>query len=475
VRSPAARRVVVATAGLVAAALALGWVAGGDLSAEARATLVVFTVAIWAWIFTKVDDTYVALGAATVLVLIGVVSTDGLFATLGDDTIWLLLAAFIIAAGITSSGLANRAAAWIVSGARTPRQLVHLLTAALIVTTFAVPSTSGRAALALPIFVALARVLKDHRSLVRALALIFPTVILLSAVGSLLGAGAHLVTAQVVQTATGQGFDFARWLVLGLPLALVSSHLAAELVLVLFTDRATRQIQLRVRAADFEVGSPTPVTGALTVAESRAALLMGAVVLLWCTEALHGVHPAIVALAGALVATSPRYGSTSLKAALATVPWSLLLFMAATLALGTALTSSGAAQWLAEGVFGGIGEGSAVIFIVLVILVSTAAHLAIQSRSARSSVLVPIVVALSPALGVDPAAAAFASTAAAGFCHTLPSSAKPVAIFSRVEGADTYTARDLLRLSMWLAPLSAALVLLFSLAVWPVLGLPLIP
>ena len=89
--------------------------------------------------------------------------------------------------------------------------------------------------------------------------------------------------------------------------------------------------------------------------------------------------------------------------------------------------------------------------------------------------LVPIVVALSPALGVDPAAAAFASTAAAGFCHTLPSSAKPVAIFSRVEGADTYTARDLLRLSMWLAPLSAALVLLFSLAVWPVLGLPLIP
>jgi len=69
-------------------------------------------------------------------------------------------------------------------------------------------------------------------------------------------------------------------------------------------------------------------------------------------------------------------------------------------------------------------------------------------------------------------AAAFASTAAAGFCHTLPSSAKPVALFAGVEQAETYRPRDLLRLSVWLAPLSAALVLVFSLVVWPLLGMP---
>ncbi|HEX8498353.1 MAG TPA: SLC13 family permease, partial [Actinomycetales bacterium] len=457
--------------------LVLGVLPGSDssLSGPARTTILVFSAAILAWVFTDVDDTYVALGAATALVLAGVLSTDELFATLGDDTVWLLLAAFVIAAGVTSSGLATRAAAWIIAGASTPHQLVHLLTAALVVTTFAVPSTSGRAALALPVLVGLARVLRGHPQLVRALALVFPTVILLSAVGSLLGAGAHLVTSQVVATATGEGFDFAGWLTLGLPLAVVASHLGAELVLLMFTDREQRSVRLSVRPEDFEAGSPTPVTGPFTVAESRASLLLAAVVLLWCTESLHGVHPAIVALGGALVATSPRYGATSLKAALATVPWSLLLFMAATLALGTALTSSGAAQWLAQGLFGGLVEGSATVFIVVVVLISTAAHLVVQSRSARSSVLVPIVVALSPAVGVDPAAAAFASTAAAGFCHTMPSSAKPVAIFAKVEGVETYTPADLLRLSVVLAPLSAALVLLFSFAVWPVLGMPLTP
>jgi di/tricarboxylate transporter len=88
-------------------------------------------------------------------------------------------------------------------------------------------------------------------------------------------------------------------------------------------------------------------------------------------------------------------------------------------------------------------------------------------------VLIPLVVALAPAVGLSPAAVAFASTAAAGFCHTLPSSAKPVALFAKVEDTETYAPRDLLRLSAVLAPVSAGLVLLFSVAVWPLLGLPL--
>jgi fluoride ion exporter CrcB/FEX len=47
-------------------------------------------------------------------------------------------------------------AAFLVAGVSSARALFHLLTAGLVVTAFAVPSTSGRAALALPVFVALA-------------------------------------------------------------------------------------------------------------------------------------------------------------------------------------------------------------------------------------------------------------------------------------------------------------------------------
>ncbi|MER5943492.1 SLC13 family permease [Streptomyces sp. NPDC001928] len=440
------------------------------LGADARLTLAVFALATCAWIATPVDDTYIALGAGLALTVTGVISSDTLFGTLGDSTVWLLICAFVLAAAVTRTGLAGRAAAFLVGGARTVRQLVHLTTAALVVSAFAVPATSGRAALALPVFLALAKALADRRRLVVMLALLFPTVILLSAVATLIGAGAHLITVSVLWQATGDRIGFTEWLLLGLPLAVASSHLTAEAVLLTSTRRADRKGAVRITPEQIQEHSDQPVTGPWSQAEKRCALLLGTVVLLWCSEPLHRVPPAVVALIGAVVAASPALGTVHLKDALKTVPWSLLLFMAATMAMGVALADSGAAEWLVDGLPAGV---SPLLFLIVVIAISTAAHLVLQSRSARSSVLVPLVVAAAAGAGVNPVAAALASTAAAGFCHTLPASAKPVALFSDLPGTPTYTPRDLLRLSAVLAPLTAALVLLFAVAVWPLLGVPL--
>ncbi|WP_053756115.1 SLC13 family permease [Streptomyces sp. AS58] len=439
------------------------------LSGQARLTLAVFVLATCAWIGTPVDDTYIALGAGLALTVTGVISSDTLFGTLGDSTVWLLICAFVLAAAVARTGLAGRAAAFLVGGARTVRQLVHLTTAALVVTAFAVPATSGRAALALPVFLALAKALADRRRLVVMLALLFPTVILLSAVATLIGAGAHLITVSVLWQETGERIGFTQWLLLGLPLAVASSHLAAELVLLTTTRRADRRGAVHITAEQIQEHSKSPVTGPWTPSETRCALLLGTVVLLWCSEPLHQVSPAVVALIGAVVASSPALGTVRLKDALKTVPWSLLLFMAATMAMGVALADSGAARW----VVGGLpAEVTPLVFLTVVVVVSTAAHLVLQSRSARSSVLVPLVVAAAVGAGVNPVAAALASTAAAGFCHTLPASAKPVTLFADIPGTPTYTPRDLLRLSAVLAPLTAVLVLIFAVAVWPLLGVP---
>ncbi|QDQ11102.1 SLC13 family permease [Streptomyces spectabilis] len=439
------------------------------LGGDARLTLAVFALATCAWIGTPVDDTYIALGAGLALTATGVISSDTLFGTLGDATVWLLICAFVLAAAVARSGLAGRAAAFLVSGARSVRQLTHLTTAALVVTAFAVPATSGRAALALPVFLALSKVLADRRQLVVMLALLFPTVILLSAVATLIGAGAHLITVSVLWESTGQEIGFTKWLLLGLPLAIASSHLAAEAVLLTTTRRADREGPVAITAEQIQEHSDRPVTGPWEAAETRCALLLGTVVALWCSEPLHRVPPAVVALIGAVVAASPALGTVRLKDALKTVPWPLLLFMAATMAMGVALAESGAAKWLVTGLPVDVPPW---LFLAVVITVSTAAHLVLQSRSARSSVLVPLVVAAAAGAGVNPVAAALASTAAAGFCHTLPASAKPVTLFAEIPGTPTYTPRDLLRLSAVLAPLTAALVLLFALAVWPLLGVP---
>jgi di/tricarboxylate transporter len=484
-------------------------------------TLVIFAVAVVLWVCTPLDDTFVALAAVAALLLFGVLPASSL-AALGGSTTWLLLAAFVLAAGVTASGLTTRLATWLVGRARTVRGLAHLVSLGLLASAFFVPSTSGRAALALPVFGALAAGLRERHRVVRALGVLFPSVILLTAVASLVGAGAHLITSSLLQTAVGQGIGFGWWLLLGVPLAVVSAHVTAEIVLWLFTTRQDRATPLQVSAAaasawreprtvelPVPVGAarsegplqgvpcsnsptqhrqfrtlelappapaetpaartqafakPAPRTPSLTRQEWTALTVVLLVSAAWLTEPWHGIPPEVSALTGALLITAPRLGTTTFKSAFAEVPWSLLVFMAATTALGTALIKSGAADLAARH----LGGSEHFKLLATVIGVSLAAHLVIQSRSARSSVLIPIVIPLAATAGMNPAALAFASTAAAGFCHTLTSSAKPVALF-----ADAYRPKDLLKLSAVLAPVTGLLVFAAAVLLWPHLGLPL--
>lgn len=447
-------------------------------SVPAAATLAVFLLAVWAWIATPLDDTLVAFLAAVALMACASLPVATFFASLGDETIWLLIGAFVLAAGVSDSGLALRGAVALVRRARRPRSLFRLVTLALTLTTFAVPATSGRAALAVPVFAALAAALAGRASTVRALSLLFPTVILLSAVGSLLGAGAHLITAQLLAASGDGGFTFLTWLWFGLPLAMLSAHLACEIVLLRFTTRADRRLPVRIDPDEIARSAGTPVRGPLTGGERKALLLLAAVVLLWCTEPWHGVPAALVALIGGLAAVTPAIGVTTLPSAVGRVPWSLLLFLAATLALGSALTGTGAAEWIgrvALAPLAATGEAAGIVFVLVVIAVSLAAHLIIPSRSARSAAIIPLVIAFAPGLGVEPGAAAFASTAAAGFCHTLPSSAKPVAMFAdRRIAPGGFQPADLRRLSAVLAPAMFLLVVVFALGIWPLMGMPML-
>ncbi len=474
-RRPRGRYALVAVALLAVSGISYAAAFGG-LSAHGAITLTVFLAAVLMWIATPIDDAYVALAAASALVVTGSLSRVDFTGALGEEFIWLLIGAFVIAAAVTATGLPARIASRLVTLAHTPRQLVHLMTVALIITAFAIPSTSGRAALALPVFLGLATALPDRKRLVRCLAVLTPTVILLSAIASPLGAGAHLLTIQILDESVGASISFMHWLVLGVPLALVWSHLAAEIILRLFTrpeDRLNRfVVQPTTLASDRSTAPGTP----LSRPQCRVLAVVAVVIAAWCTEPIHSIGPAVVAVIGALITVAPGFGTTSLSNALKTVPWSLLMFMAATLALATALTKSGAAEWLAASVFSPrrlLDDWATVIFVVVLIIVSIGAHLVLQSRSARTAALIPVVVVIAPTAGIDPVAAAFMSTAAAGFCLTLTSSAKPLALFAAPEDVPGYSNRDLMRMSAVLAPISAVLLTIFAFAIWPTLGLTL--
>jgi solute carrier family 13 (sodium-dependent dicarboxylate transporter), member 2/3/5 len=450
-------RGVLAVVGTFCATFAI-WALPQGLGPEARMALVITVLAIAGWAHPRLPDTLVALAAGLALVLTGVVPDERLFAMLGSELIWLLLAAFVIAAVIRDSGLALRIAAPVFALRLPFAGLIAALTLFIAATALVLPSTSGRAALLLPVCLALTSVLTEPK-LKLALALLFPTVILLSAGGSIVGAGAHLLAVEAIAASGGPRLGYLDWLMIGGPLALLASAAGAVLVLVLFVPRGMWGLR---------VAPPAPA-GPMTVEHRRIGAVALGLVTLWVTEDLHGIGMAVVALLGAVILLTPPFGRRKPKEVFRTVDLDLILFMAMAALVAEALIATGADRWLADGVLSALPGGPAApgwLVVGGLAVVAVLSHLVITSRSARAAVLIPAVALPAAALGQDPALIVLVMVMGTGFCQTMMASAKPVAIFGQAEGAG-FAPGDLFRLAVPLAPVMAALVTFFALEVWP--------
>jgi len=450
---------------IAAGAGAFIWFGLDDAPAPVRTSLIVFLLAILGWTVLRLPATPVALGAGLALVLLGAVPDTTLYAALGHELMWLLVAAFILAAALRRSGIAERLVLAAVARTGSVTRLFYAIASVITVTAFVVPSTSGRAALLLPVYLALAAAIDDRR-INRALALLFPTVILLSACASLMGAGAHIVAVDFMTRVGAGSMSFLQWALLGAPFAFLSVLLATALVLHLFLRPEERARKLTLPERD-----RTP----LCATQYYVATVVVLTVALWVTQPWHGLGLAIVALIGALAVTFSALSGVTMKEAIKDTEWNLLVFLAATLMLGETLIDTGAATYIADMALA--AASGRVAFTPLTIVafaaaLSMLAHLVITSRTARVMVLVPSLAVPLSALGVNPAALIFLVTIGSGFCQTLAVSAKPVALYRALE-QPTYDERDLLRLSLWLMPFMAALLMLFSLSIWPMSGLAL--
>ena len=447
------------------------WYGLPQLDAAARSALIIYGLAVGAWVWSPLEETTVALTALLALALTGVISSESMFHSLGNSLIGLLLAAFIVAAAANATGLCQWLVTALTRRARSVRQLCYGLTAANLITALFIPATSARAALMAPVFLALSEQLNQPR-LSKALALVLPTAILLTAAASLTGAGAHLLTADLIVQFGGERLDFLRWLMLGLPFALLSSFLSTEVILQLFLTAEERRRTVAVENAGPADHPPQP----LLDGSARYVLsIIGVMVALWATSSLHGLDNTLVAVFGALAVTWPGLGPISLKQGLKAVEWNLLIFMAATLELSESLIQTGAAAELARTLFTALETrlaGSPLLLAGGVAIIGLLSHLLIASRSARATILIPAVILFALSLGYEPTALAFSAALASGYCLTLTVSAKPVALFAQLPAA-TYGPRDLLRLSGALLPLHLGLLLLFSWLIWPALGLKL--
>lgn len=123
-----------------------------SLTTEARLSLFAFAVAVILWSTTSLNAAYVALASVMLLILSGGSEQEELYEALESDVIWLMIGAFILGGAVQQTGLAARLTQLVVAKARTVGSVFWLLTTMLIPLSFVIPSTSGRAAVVIPIF-----------------------------------------------------------------------------------------------------------------------------------------------------------------------------------------------------------------------------------------------------------------------------------------------------------------------------------
>lgn len=455
---------VVPTLALVVALAAVVLLPSG-LTYAARAALFAFGLAVILWTTTSLNAAFVALAATVLLVLAGGAPQERLFDSLASDVVWLMIGAFVLGEAVRQTGLASRMARLATGRARSVRGVLWVVTTILLPLAAVIPSTSGRAAVAIPLFRSLSDAAADAR-ITRALALLMPTVILVSTVGTLVGAGSHLVANDLLQDVAGRRISFAAWLLYGAPFAVAAAYVSAWAVMWLFLDRERLARRLEPPTTDAE---PFSVAERLTL-----AVTLG-MVALWLTEALHGIEIATVAVLGAVLLTMPRGGVIAWKDGLKAVSWNLVLFVGAALVLGEALIETGAARWIIERFFGlaGLtGSSSELLVLLGLALLTLTSHIYMTSHTARAAALVPPLLYLGQVLELDPVAVMFLGTVGMDYCLTFPVSSKALLMFQELD-RETYQPADLLRLSAVLMVAHVLLMVVFYYGYWRWIGLAL--
>lgn len=435
-----------------------------DLSGDGRLALFGFVLATVLWVTSTLSAAYVAVLAA-VVVTVPAGRQEALFASLGEDIVWLVIGAFVLGGAVQASGLAGRFTGRLLSRARTVGGVCWRLTAALLPLAFLVPSTSGRAAVLLPVHRELADAIARPR-VARALSVLLPAVILVSTTATLVGATSHLVAVDLLHTSTGETISFGQWALWGLPFAIAASVVTCAVTGRMFLSRDERRETVRVQ---------TRRRQPWTRDECVTALVLAAALGLWLTESWHGLEIATVTVLAALVLTAPRVGVMTWQEGLRHVSWTLVLFVAAALALGQALVDSGAALWLVDRLVAASHlaswESSAALVVVLALLTVTA-HFYMTSHTVRAIALVPPLLAAAAPLDLSPVAVVFLVSIGLDYCLTMPVSSKALLLFAE-SGAANFRAADLLRLSTVMLPAYVALMVACYLCWWQWTGLAL--
>ncbi len=400
--------------------------AGAGLSAAAQAGIACFVLALVWWVCEPFPTYVTSLVLMFLLLVTRASNAKAIMDVLGMEVIWLNLLAFILASMLVKTRLARRIALALVLrfGATAGRALLAFLLLQMVLAPL-IPATAARCVMTLPLMMVVAAIYGSTEDSPKAFG---KNLMLLNLVGisilssmTMTGSSANLIAVGLIQAMGGHRVYYMDWVRMGAPIAIVTALLMWWLGQKLIFRIPENERTPALKGGLDVIRSKYAEMGPLSTAEKKSIAIFGLVLFLWMTDVFHlqwfGVEitAPFAALLGAVIVLFPRWGV--LQWSEADIPWHLLIFSAGAYAGGLALDDTGAAEWAVRMLFGRLDlqrlPFGAVFTLVTAVMMYS--HLLTTSKTVRTIIMIPIIIALAKTSGLG----AGVARASRGALHRL--------------------------------------------------------
>ncbi|MBT3236420.1 MAG: DASS family sodium-coupled anion symporter [Bdellovibrionales bacterium] len=407
-----------------------------SLTISGQTVLALFALALIWWVTEPFPTYLTSLIVMVLLVLLDGWDEKHVMGVFGYDVIWLNLTSFVLSAGLISSGVAKRAALYMIGrfgdtawGVLASFMIMHTILAAMI------PSPVARVAMLLPLMMMSATIYGSTRDKPNNFAKILFLQNIHGVNGAttafLTGANAHILAIVMITSMIGEQVYYSDWLFASFPVAflglLISWYIGPHLFKLRPEERLP-QLSGGVKRVKEELDKLGPIQSK----EKRALTIFLVVIVLWATDRLHlpllgyEISASLTALIGAILMLLPKIGI--IDWAKTNIPWHLLLFSAGAYACGFALTETRAAQWAVGELFDLVGLRPGLNFWIVysaVIALNMFSHLFFTSKTMRTMIFIPFVITMAQKLGYNPLSLALPAAFTISWVVGLPISGKP--------------------------------------------------
>ena len=256
------------------------------LSPQGQSALAVFCLCLVYWVTNVVPLMVTSMLAMVLLPTTGVLSAKDTYALFGNEAVFFILGAFILAAALMKCGLSTRIAVVVLRRfGHTPRALLLSLFLMNAFMAFFM-SEHAVAAMTFPITVEIATVLRlprERSNYARALFLAMAWGTQIGGIATLLGGGRAPLALGLLRESTGQTFSFLQWTIAAWPLVAILLVAGWQVIVRFFPiDIAS------VREADAIIEEKALRLGRPSTKERSIALVMIATLLAWIIKLLTG-------------------------------------------------------------------------------------------------------------------------------------------------------------------------------------------